>query len=107
MVADRVSVASKNNDDATQHVWESVNGEASFHVGPDPRGDTLGRGTEITLHLKENADEVSLIRRKSDNTYSFLPVSCLLFQEISMCTFFFSASLLYLFSTSHPTSSRN
>ena len=68
MVADRVSVASKNNDDATQHVWESVNGEASFHVGPDPRGDTLGRGTEITLHLKENADEVSLIRRKSDNT---------------------------------------
>lgn len=59
LVADRVSVASKNNDDDTQHIWESLNGEASFHVGPDPRGNTLGRGTEITLHLKEDADEVS------------------------------------------------
>lgn len=59
LVADRVSVASKNNADDTQHVWESLNGEASFHVGPDPRGNTLGRGTEITLHLKEDADEVS------------------------------------------------
>lgn len=57
LVADRVSVASKNNDDDTQHVWESLNGEASFHVGPDPRGNTLGRGTEITLTLKEDADE--------------------------------------------------
>jgi len=50
-------VASKSNDSDTQHIWESLNGEASFHVGPDPRGDTLGRGTEITLHLKEEADE--------------------------------------------------
>jgi len=57
LVADRVSVASKSNDDDTQHVWESLNGEGSFHVGPDPRGNTLGRGTEITLHLKEDADE--------------------------------------------------
>mmetsp|Transcript_26461 Transcript_26461/g.56850 ORF Transcript_26461/g.56850 Transcript_26461/m.56850 type:complete len:824 (-) Transcript_26461:238-2709(-) len=57
LVADRVSVASKCNDDDTQHIWESLNGEASFHVGPDPRGNTLGRGTEITLHLKEDADE--------------------------------------------------
>ncbi|KAL7511710.1 hypothetical protein ACHAXN_008697 [Cyclotella atomus] len=57
LVADRVTVASKNNDDETQHIWESLNGEASFHVGPDPRGNTLGRGTEITLHLKEDAEE--------------------------------------------------
>ena len=61
LVADRVSVASKNNDDDTQYIWESLNGEASFHVGPDPRGNSLGRGTEITLHLKEDADEVSLL----------------------------------------------
>ena len=61
LVADRVTVASKSNDDDTQHVWESLNGEASFHVGPDPRGNTLGRGTEITLHLKEDAEEVSVM----------------------------------------------
>lgn len=58
LVADKVTVASKNNADDTQHVWESLNGEGSFFVGPDPRGNTLGRGTEITLHLKEDADEV-------------------------------------------------
>lgn len=57
LVADRVTVASKSNDSDTQHIWESLNGEASFHVGPDPRGNTLGRGTEITLHLKEDSDE--------------------------------------------------
>ena len=57
LVADRVTVASKNNDEDTQYVWESLNGESSFHVGPDPRGNTLGRGTEITLHLKEEADQ--------------------------------------------------
>ena len=60
LVADKVTVASKSNDNETQYVWESLNGEASFHVGPDPRGNTLGRGTEITLHLKEDAEEVRL-----------------------------------------------
>mmetsp|Transcript_4891 Transcript_4891/g.10794 ORF Transcript_4891/g.10794 Transcript_4891/m.10794 type:complete len:819 (+) Transcript_4891:145-2601(+) len=57
LVADKVTVASKSNDDDAQHVWESLNGEPSFHVGPDPRGNTLGRGTEITLHLREDADQ--------------------------------------------------
>ncbi|KAF4658575.1 hypothetical protein FOZ61_005517 [Perkinsus olseni] len=56
LVADKVTVASKNNDDPEQHIWES-SADASFSVGPDPRGDTLGRGTEITLHLKEDAHE--------------------------------------------------
>jgi len=57
LVADRVSVASKHPQDDTQHIWESVNGEDSFHIYPDPRGNTLGRGTEITLHLKDDATE--------------------------------------------------
>lgn len=52
LVADRVTVVSKHNDDA-QHVWESD--ASSFSVAEDPRGDTLGRGTHITLHLKEEA----------------------------------------------------
>merc|ERR1711933_490168 len=29
----------------------------SFHIYDDPRGNTLGRGTEITLYLKEDAIE--------------------------------------------------
>merc|ERR1712054_71691 len=44
------------NDDATQHVWES-SADASFTVVDDPRGATLGRGTRVTLHLKEDAHE--------------------------------------------------
>ncbi|XP_072940819.1 endoplasmin homolog [Epargyreus clarus] len=52
LVADRVTVASKHNDDV-QHVWESD--ASAFSVAPDPRGDTLRRGTHITLHMKEEA----------------------------------------------------
>merc|ERR1719410_2487649 len=59
LVADRVRVASKNPNDPVQHVWESKNGEDTFHIYEDPRGDTLGRGTEITLYLKEDALEYS------------------------------------------------
>lgn len=55
LVADRVTVASKHPDDPVQHIWESANGEDSFHLYDDPRGNTLGRGTEITLYLKEDA----------------------------------------------------
>jgi heat shock protein 90kDa beta len=57
LVADRVSVASKNPKEPTQHVWESTNGSSEFVVYPDPRGNTLVRGTEITLHLKEDCRE--------------------------------------------------
>jgi len=57
LVAERVRVASKHPDDSVQHIWESKNGESAFHIYEDPRGDTLGRGTEITLFLKEDAVE--------------------------------------------------
>merc|ERR1739848_18144 len=56
LVADKVSVTSKCNDDPVQHVWES-SADASFTVVDDPRGSTLGRGTRVTLHLKEDAHE--------------------------------------------------
>merc|ERR1712060_149485 len=56
LVADKVSVTSKCNDDATQHVWES-SADASFTVVEDPRGNTLGRGSRVTLHLKEDAHD--------------------------------------------------
>merc|ERR1711907_900910 len=56
LVADKVTVTSKCNDDAVQHVWES-SADASFTVVADPRGNTLGRGSRVTLHLKEDAHD--------------------------------------------------
>ena len=55
LVADRVAVASRSASSNEQFIWESVNGESNFHIYPDPRGSTLQRGTEITLHLKDDA----------------------------------------------------
>lgn len=54
LVADRVIVTSKHNDD-DQYIWESDSNE--FSVSKDPRGNTLGRGTQISLHLKEEAHD--------------------------------------------------
>merc|ERR1719223_705298 len=56
LVADKVTVTSKCNDDPIQHVWES-SADASFTVVADPRGNTLGRGTRVTLHLREDAHD--------------------------------------------------
>jgi len=44
LVADKVIVTSKHNDD-DQHIWESDS--TSFNVFKDPRGNTLGRGTTV------------------------------------------------------------
>ena len=55
LVANKIVVTSKANDDE-QHVWTST-ADAKFFVTKDPRGDTLGRGTRVTLHLKDDAIE--------------------------------------------------
>lgn len=55
LVADKVRVVSKNNND-DQYIWEST-ADSSFIVSKDPRGNTLGRGSEITLFLKDDAHE--------------------------------------------------
>lgn len=56
LVADKVRVVSKHHDD-DQYIWEST-ADSSFTIAKDPRGNTLGRGTEITLMLKDDADEL-------------------------------------------------
>lgn len=52
LVASRVQVASKHNDEESQFVWQS-DAKGDFSVSTDPRGNTLGRGSEITLFIKE------------------------------------------------------
>lgn len=55
LVADYVEVVSKHNDDK-QYVWESK-ADGAFAISEDTWNEPLGRGTEIRLHLREEAGE--------------------------------------------------
>ncbi|EZA59548.1 hypothetical protein DMN91_010647 [Ooceraea biroi] len=52
LVANVVVVTTKHNDDK-QYIWESDS--SNYSIVEDPRGDTLKRGTTISLHLKDEA----------------------------------------------------
>lgn len=54
LVADKVTVMSKHNDDEA-YIWESSAG-GSFTIRP-LTGEQLSRGTRITLHMKEDQAE--------------------------------------------------
>ncbi|XP_073012299.1 heat shock protein 83-like [Typha latifolia] len=64
LVAEKVIVTTKHNDD-DQYVWESQAG-GSFVVGKDVDGEPLGRGTKVTLFLKEDQQEFLEERRLKD-----------------------------------------
>merc|ERR1711998_253292 len=63
LVAEKVTVVSKNNADE-QYIWES-NAGGSFTINPDPTGD-LTRGTKIILKLKEDQQEFLEERKLKD-----------------------------------------
>ena len=55
LVADFVEVRSKHNDDDKQWVWQSK-ADGNFAISED-EGEPLGRGVEINIYLKEEAQE--------------------------------------------------
>jgi molecular chaperone HtpG len=63
LVADKVTVISKNNEDE-EHIWESSAG-GSFTVTPTGNSE-LARGTKIILQMKEDMSEFLEERRLKD-----------------------------------------
>jgi len=63
LVADKIAVTSKSDDDDVQHVWESTAG-GTFTVNDDSQNpEQLTRGSKIVLHMK--SDNLDFLEEKT------------------------------------------
>jgi len=72
LVSDKVDVISKHNDDE-QYIWSSEAG-GHFTITRDVHGESLGRGTKIILHMKEEQLDYLKERTIKDLVKKTLPI---------------------------------
>lgn len=83
LVAERVKVASKHDNSDKQYVWEST-GDGSYMIYEDPRGNTLGRGTEVILTLKDDTKDFrneNMLRKEIFGYSAFVQYPIFLFES--------------------------
>jgi molecular chaperone HtpG len=84
LVADKVTVVTKHNDDE-QYIWESEAG-GHFTIQRDVNGEKLGRGTKIILYMKEEQTDYLKERTikdlvKKHSQFIQYPISLLITKE--------------------------